>query len=84
MAISLTPVGTIVGSLSPVETITAELNIPTYINVDVYDGEYEFAPTTETQVINTANKTLTNNIVINPIPSNYGRITWDGGRLTIS
>ena len=94
MDATLIPVETITGSisevasidaeLSEVETISAEITIPTYINVDVYDGEYEFAPTTETQVINTTNKTLTNNIVISPIPSNYGRITWDGGRLTIS
>lgn len=49
-----------------------------------YQGPYEVTPTTEEQVLSTANKTTTRNIVVNPIPSNYGLITWDGTILTVS
>lgn len=49
-----------------------------------YDGEYEFTPTQSTQIVPTADKTLEQNIKINPIPSNYGLITWNGSVLTVS
>lgn len=49
-----------------------------------YTGEYTVTPTTETQTLATANKTLTRDIVINPIPSNYGLITWNGSTLMVS
>ena len=50
----------------------------------VYEGEYTFTPTQETQVVQTADKVLEHNITINPIPSDWGHITWDGSRLTVS
>lgn len=49
-----------------------------------YTGEYEITPSSETQVLETANKTLDANIIVNPIPSNYGLITWDGSVITVS
>lgn len=48
-----------------------------------YMGEYNFTPTNETQEIPTADKTLTQNIIINPIPSNYGLVSYDGSILSI-
>ena len=77
-------IGNISGSLSPPSNISGELSMPTYIDVDVYDGITEVTPTTEQQVLQTYNKTVTRNIIINPIPSNYGLVTWDGSKLTIS
>lgn len=52
--------------------------------LDVYEGGYVVTPTEETQILQTANLKLTDNITINPIPSNYGRITWNGSVLTVS
>ena len=49
-----------------------------------YPGPYVATPTTETQVFQTANQTLAQNFTVNPIPSNYGLITWDGSSLTVS
>lgn len=49
-----------------------------------YRGEYEVTPSSETQTLQTANRLLASNIVINPIPSNYGLITWNGSVLTVS
>ena len=49
-----------------------------------YTGEYEFTPGEDTQTIEIQDKTATRNIVINPIPSNYGLITWNGRTLIVS
>lgn len=49
-----------------------------------YTGVYEFTPSDVAQEIPTANKILTENIIINPIPSNYGLVSWDGSILTIT
>ena len=49
-----------------------------------YSGPYEVTPSNETQTLATAGKTLESNVTINPIPSNYGLITWDGNILTVS
>ena len=49
-----------------------------------YEGPYTFTPTNETQVVLTASKALSENLVINPIPSNYGLVTYNGATITIS
>ena len=49
-----------------------------------YEGETTFTPSAETQTIPTARTVLLENITINPIPSNYGLITWNGSTLTVS
>ena len=45
-----------------------------------YDGEYEFTP----QTLDSTDKVMRHNVVINPIPSNYGLITWNGSGIKIS
>ena len=49
-----------------------------------YDGPYEFTPSPELQTIETNGFRMTDNVTINPIPSNYGLITWNGSILTVS
>ena len=49
-----------------------------------YQGPYEFTPTQSTQVVEIDGKRAEGNITINPIPSNYGLITWNGSVLTVS
>ena len=49
-----------------------------------YHGVYNVTPSEETQTLLTANRVLTQNVVIDPIPSNYGLITWNGSFLTVS
>ena len=56
----------------------AEYDLP------VYDGITEITPSQDTQILQTSNKTLTRNIVVNPIPSNYGLVAWNGSVLTVS
>lgn len=52
--------------------------------VDDYEGVYEYTPSTETQTVQIEGLKATENIIINPIPFNYGLITWDGITLTVS
>ena len=55
-----------------------------YVNVQTYTGEYELTPSAEPQTLNTAGLRLTRNVTVNPIPQNYGLITWNGAFLTVS
>ena len=66
---------------SPAQTVTVTSGVSDYA---AYDGAYEVTPTRETQTLQTASKVLAQNVTINPIPSNYGLITWDGHTLTVS
>ena len=49
-----------------------------------YTGSYSVTPSEQTQTLSTAGLVMTNNVTINPIPSNYGLITWNGSVLTVS
>lgn len=59
-------------------TKVVEHDLPTYT------GETVVTPSTTEQVLNTAETVVARNIIINPIPSNYGLITWNGSTLTVS
>lgn len=48
-----------------------------------YNGSYSITPSEESQVLRTANRRCTQNITVEPIPSNYGRIEWNGTTLTV-
>lgn len=50
----------------------------------VYHGEHTFTPSGETQTVPVANHTMLQDIVINPVPSNYGLITYNGNTITVS
>lgn len=58
--------------------------IITFGNIPEYDGPYEFTPSDDEQIIPILDKLATADIVINPIPSNYGKIGWNGAYLTVS
>lgn len=49
-----------------------------------YDGPYDFTPSSELQTIETIGFRMTDNVTINPIPNNYGLITWNGSIITVS
>lgn len=52
--------------------------------VPTYDGPTTVTPSLQTQTLETAGKQLVSNITVNPIPSNYGLITYNGSVLTVS
>lgn len=70
---SLSGIGSLVGSLSGSSSTTRE-----------YEGPYEATPTRETQTFTTQGFSMSQDFVVNPIPSNYGLITHDGSILTVS
>ena len=49
-----------------------------------YTGETTITPGDEEIVLPTTLKSLLTDITINPIPSNYGKITWNGSTLLVS
>lgn len=53
-------------------------------DIDVYNGGYEVTPSQETQVLQTRGHAMQQNVVVNPIPSYYGRISYNGAILTVS
>ena len=66
---------------------TFQLEMDTTITIggtDTYDGEYEVTPTEETQILPTVGLLMKHNVTVNPIPTNYGRITWNGSTITVS
>ena len=48
-----------------------------------YTGEYEITPTEETQTVYIKDKKALGNIIVNPIPNNYGKVTRVGTAITI-
>ena len=71
------------GKLSSGYELSGEIT-SSAVSANTYKGSYEFTPTETTQTIEIANKRAAVDIIINPIPSNYGRITWNGSVLTIT
>lgn len=53
-------------------------------NYEEYSGVTTVTPSEEIQTLQTEDKVVLENIIINPIPSNYGLITWNGATLTVS
>jgi hypothetical protein len=51
--------------------------------VDWYDGSYDFTPSEQSQTIEISDKTARANIIIEPIPTNYGRITYNGSTILV-
>ena len=55
-----------------------------YQGGEAYEGDYEIIPSEELQTLPTANRQLARDIVVAPIPKNYGRITYSGGGIIIT
>lgn len=72
------------GELSAVLGLSGEMTTAEHLLYPTYDGEYEITPTQQTQTIPINGLLAADDITVNPIPSNYGLITWDGSTLTVS
>ncbi len=75
-------VGGIGGTISGTGKLSARMTNPRM--APSYTGTYTVTPTRTTQILATAGYTLDEDITINPIPSNYGLITFSGGIITVS
>lgn len=63
-------------------SLSASTGIPIY--PEAYTGATEVTPSEEVQTLSTKGLSLLSDITINPIPNNYGLITWDGTGLRIT
>lgn len=50
------------------------------VEIDPYSGPFEATPTDKAQVFQTSGKLMGNNFVVNPIPKEYGLVTYDQDR----
>lgn len=55
-----------------------------YVHDERYEGSYEVTPSAETQTLPTSGLLMSHDVVVNPIPSQYGLITYNGSILTVS
>ena len=81
---TLTSSGQLSGFLSASQGISGTMTVPLYVYPPVYSGAQTVTPSAETQVLETDAFYMNGNITINPIPNNYGLITWNGSTLTVS
>lgn len=82
----------LVGKIVPKQTLRGRLtprgvlrgHIVSSTRYAPYEGEYQIVPSNTRRVLDTGGKVMVDSVVIEPIPSNYGLITWDGSTLTVS
>lgn len=75
------------GDMSFIIPFDGEMGVVTKVvehDLPTYTGPTVVTPSNEQQVLETADHVVMNNIIVNPIPKNYGLITWDGVSLTVS
>ena len=75
---------TISGTLAAAQTISGTLTIPEAVLPPAYAGPYTVTPSAVAQIVGTEGFYMTEDLVVEAIPSNYGLITWDGSTLTVS
>lgn len=66
------------------EESTFEVDFGEIYSPPTYEGETVIEPNQSIQTLQTAGRVLLTNITVNPMPSNYGLITWNGSTLTVS
>lgn len=73
--------GKIIVSTPDENSVSINTNV---VSFPEYTGEYDVIPTRQKRVLNTANKVLGSNVVIEPIPNNYGLVEYNGRYIRIS
>lgn len=81
---NLSPQINIEADLSTPVNIKTEIDIPRVVGNRPYSGEYIVIPSDEEQVLETQGLAMNGNVIVKPIPENYGKITWNGSVLTVS
>lgn len=66
------------GAAALAGSVTMQSGVPDYV------GPYEVTPSGVAQTLATAGRRMASDVTVQPIPSNYGLVTWDGSTLTVS
>lgn len=69
-------------SFGEANPIPMRIGAPVY-SPTIYHGAYTVTPSEEEQSLPTENAMLRQDVVVAPIPSNYGRIEWDGTSILV-
>lgn len=77
----LTPGGSIRATIARGGSIAASIDKAVE---PLYEGAYNVIPSNQRQVLPSAHHSLLSDIIIEPIPSNYGLITYNGSTITVS
>lgn len=80
---TLSAVQTLTGTLSATGGITGRLTVPRIISPDSYDGEYTVTPGETEQVLLTKDLMMLDDVTIGVVPSNYGRLEYNGQYLRV-
>lgn len=64
--------------------LSSSLAIQIYVPDNPYSGDYDVTPSAVTQRLETEGMVMAHDVVVNPIPSNYGLITLNGSVITVS
>lgn len=84
LAVSTDGVAVSLGVQEP-QSVALDMSVGVYAQIgEHYHGSYTITPSSEPQVLDTDTLILDGNITINPIPSNYGLVSWDGSTITVS
>ena len=54
------------------------------VDANIYTGSYEVTPTDQDQTLNTEGLMMSDNLAIKKIPTNYGKVSYNGSYLTVS
>lgn len=79
--------GNIINDFSPeeqVEALHGNITLPDVVSPAAYPGPYSVTPADEAQTIPVRGFYMESDLTIDPVPSNYGLITWNGSILTVS
>lgn len=76
----LIPVTVSVEDEIPIRSVCASYQMS---DLEEYTGPHTVVPSDQRQVLKTAGKRMTANIIVEPVPNTYGRILWNGSTLTI-
>lgn len=89
MAIEIRAIGWTARGFPDVQTVEAvepssTVEVTGGKSADPYTGPYTVEPSDAVQTLETAGKFLASDVTVAPIPSNYGRIEWNGSVLRVS
>lgn len=73
----------IIGYISGTCSLSGTLSAAGGGSSDPYTGEYTVIPSEEQQTLATTGKRMLEDVVVEPIPDNYGRIAWNGSTLMV-
>ena len=82
--VSMQAVNCIKGAIKMTGGLAVALTLPTIVQPTAYIGDYTVTPSGVAQVLETEGKRMTSDLVINPVPQQYGLITWNGSIITVS